>query len=324
MYTFCEKILLMVWFEFIFGFEKDRRFEIMNTLAAQISDSLIDEIVGAVGLPKTHRTHAIFGHLFKKITNRMGVIGAKFDQISEEEGFPAASQYALTHFCRPAQVHGAEHIPHQGPLMVISNHPGTYDSLVLFASLEGHNIRCVTSVIPPLEALPHAHQYFLFTPGEDVRGRMLVLRRAINHLRDGGALVYFPAGHREPDPAVYSGGEESLDQWMDVFGAFFKHVEGLRILPAIVSGVISEKWAKHPIAWIRKKQIDKQRLAEFGQVMSQLIRPGKLMLTPRISFGPSFSLADLQEEGGSGGVFEAVIERVRVLFEESSAYFGDF
>jgi len=296
----------------------------MNTLAAKISDTLIDEIVGAVGLPKTQRTHAIFSHLFGHISDRLGVIGEKFDRISVEEGFPAASRYALTHFCHPTQVHGAENIPEKGPLMVISNHPGTYDSLVLFASLERHNIRCVTSVIPPLDALPNARQYFLFTPSEDVRERMLVLRRAINHLKDGGALVYFPAGHREPDPAVYSGGAESLKQWMDVFGAFFKYVEGLRMLPVIVSGVISEKWAKHPIAWIRKKQIDKQRLAEFGQVMSQLIKPGKLMITPRISFGPSFSLTDLQEDVGSGGVFNAAIKRVKDLFRESSANFGDF
>jgi hypothetical protein len=34
-------------------------------------------------------------------------------------------------------------------------------------------------------------------------------------------------------------------------------MDGLKILPIIISGVISPKWAKHPIIWLRKKQIDK-------------------------------------------------------------------
>ena len=79
----------------------------------------------------------------------------------------------------------------------------------------------------------------------------------------------------------------------------------------IVSGVILNRWAKHPITWLRRKQIDQQRLAEFGQVISQLLKPGKLMLKPRISVGEPFSEKDLREDVGSSKLHKAVIKRVK-------------
>ncbi len=99
---------------------------------------------------------------------------------------------------------------------------------------------------------------------------MLILRKAIRHLQAGGTLNYFGSGHRDPDPVIYPGAEEAFSHWLDVFDVFFRYVKDLKVLPTIVSGVISPKWARHPITWLRRKQIDKQRLAEFGQVIYQL------------------------------------------------------
>ena len=296
----------------------------MDTLVANLSDSLVGELITAVGLPKTRLTQAIFGGLFPKVRNRLAEIGITFDQITKEKGLPAASAGVLTHFCDDYQIHGAERIPAQGPLLVASNHPGTYDSMVLFANLKGHKIRIVASEIPALHLLPHARHHFLFTPRDDSRERMLVLRKLIRHLREGGTLVYFPAGHREPDPTVYPGSEASIDKWLNVFDTFFNYVQDLKVLPTIVSGVVSADWAKHPITWLRKKPIDRHRLADFGQVISQLGHPGRLMMTPRVSFGDPFSEQELRREVGTGPLFQVVIERAKALWRESRAYFGDY
>ena len=296
----------------------------MDTLVSHLSESLIDEIVAAVGLPRTRLTHSVFGGLFRTINERLAYLGATFDQITKEQGLSAASAWALTHFCTDYQVHGAEHIPDQGPLLVVSNHPGTYDSLVLFANLQGHKIRCVASVIPFIHLLPNVREHILFAPRDDARERMLALRNAIQHLKQGGTLVYFASGHRDPDPAVYPKADRSIDLWLDVFDTFYKYVKGLRVQPTIISGVVSADWARHPITWLRRRQIDKQRLAEFGQVIVQLRTPGKLMMSPRISIGAHFSEHDLRQVVGPGKLFYAVLERGKTLFHESSAYFGDF
>jgi 1-acyl-sn-glycerol-3-phosphate acyltransferase len=296
----------------------------MSILTAQLRDALHDEIVTAVGLPRTWLTRSVMRGLFQRLTNRLAHLGATFDQITKAQGLSAASEWALTHFCTGYQVHGDEHIPDRGPLLVVSNHPGAYDSLVLFASLRGHKIRCVASVIPFINLLPNVREHILFAPRDDARERMLVLRNAIKHLNEGGTLVYFASGHRDPDPAVYPGADRSIDLWLDVFDTFFKYVKGLRVQPAIVSGVVSGDWVKHPITLLRKKQIDRQRLAEFGQVIAQLREPGKLMMKPRLSIGSHFTEQDLRRVVPSGKLLHAVIDRGRALYHESSTYFGDF
>lgn len=295
-----------------------------DALVPQLSESLVDEIVAAIGLPKTRLIHSLFWRVFRHVTDRLAYLGANFDQITQTEGLPAASAWALTHFCTGLKVHAIGQMPDRGPLLVVSNHPGTYDALTIFANLEGHHIRCVTSEIPFLNLLPHARDHFLITSRIDSRERMLVLRKAIQHLRDGGTLLYFASGHRDPDPAVYPGAERAFAQWMNVFDTFFNYVKGLGVVPTIVSGVVSAAWVKHPITLLRREQIDKQRLAEFGQVISQLIQPGKLMLTPRISIGRQFSEADLRQGVGGGALYQAVSECAKALFRQSSAFFGDF
>jgi hypothetical protein len=109
-----------------------------------------------------------------------------------------------------------------------------------------------------------------------------------------------------------------------VFEIFYKYVTDLKIMPTIVSGVVSPYWAKHPITWLRKRQIDKQRLSEFGQVITQLVKPGKLMITPRISFGEPFTEEELRQAAGTGKLYDAVINRAKNLFQKSSRHFGDF
>ena len=57
------------------------------------------------------------------------------------------------------------------------------------------------------------------------------MRSAIRHLQSGGTLVYFGAGHRDPDPATYPGARAMLDNWLEGIDFFFKHVPDLRLLP---------------------------------------------------------------------------------------------
>jgi hypothetical protein len=303
----------------------------MDTEISALSESLVDELVGAVGLPKTAFWHGLFWRLSRKITQRLSTLGVTFDRLVGSDGLPIGSEWALTDFCNPIPARGAEHIPLTGPLLVVSNHPGAYDALVIFSKLARTDIRWIGTEVPFLEKLPHVSSHILFASRTDALNRMAVMRAAIRHLRSGGTLLYFGAGHRDPDPAVYPEAGKMLDRWLEGIDFFFKHVPALRLLPCVVSGVVSEKWARHPVTLLRRQQIDKQRLSEFGQIITQLLFPRKLMLSPRLSFGASVTGSELRREAGgtlrqaqgeADSLLPAVIAREKSLLAEHCQAFG--
>ncbi|KAF0107802.1 MAG: phospholipid/glycerol acyltransferase [Anaerolineaceae bacterium] len=294
----------------------------MDAETSALSESLVDEMVTALGLPKTAFWHSLFWRVSRGVTGRLATLGVTFDRLVDTDGLPKASEWMLTDFCHPIPARGAENIPLTGPLLVVSNHPGAYDGLVIFSKLVRKDIRWIGTEIPFLEKLPHVRERILFASRTDAANRMAVMRAAIRHLRSGGALVYFGAGHRDPDPAVYPDAGKMMDDWLEGIDFFFRHVPDLRLLPAVVSGVVSEKWARHPVTLLRRKQIDKQRLSEFGQVITQLLFPRKLMLSPRLSFGASVTGSELRGETSGGSLLPAVIAREKSLLAEHCQSFG--
>jgi hypothetical protein len=279
-------------------------------------------MVTAVGLPPKRLYHSIFWALFRGITNRLARIGAPFDRILAEQGLPKASEWILSHFCHPALTQGIKDIPSEGPLLIVSNHPGAYDGVVVAIHVNRKDLNVIGTRIPFLDLLPHSRDHIFAASRKDSLSRAIAMRDAVHHLKAGGALLYYAAGHRDPDPAVFPGAEKAMDGWLDVFDSFFKYVPGLHLLPCVVSGIVSEHWAHHPLTWLRRKQIDKHRLAEFGQVITQLMRPGKLMITPVISFGEPVNESTLREEAQGGSLLPAVIDRGKSLLHEHIQQFG--
>jgi 1-acyl-sn-glycerol-3-phosphate acyltransferase len=277
---------------------------------------LVDELVAAFGLPRTPFFRGLFWFLFRRILTRFTALGVTFDRTTGDEGLPQGCTWALSRFSVQVAARGSEHIPAAGPLLVVSNHPGAYDAFAIFSQLVRRDIRWVSTEIPFLDNLPHVRPHVIFASRTDARSRMAALRSAINHLKGGGVLLYFGAGHRDPDPSVYPGAAEEIDNWLPGIDFFFRHVPGLQMLPTIVSGVVSPRWAHHPITWLRRKPIDSRRLAEFGQIISLMLHPERQRMYSDVSFGPPLTHAALQAESSEKDVLPAVIAREKALLAE--------
>lgn len=284
-----------------------------------LSQSLLYEIVGAFGFPR-HKMHWLFGPLFRGVTDRLAGIGVEFDRLVRQSGFPRAAGWALTHWCTRVTIRGAGTAPAEGPLLVVSNHPGTYDSLIIASQLGRKDICYISGDIPFLKLMPEAHKHFFFVPRDDPHDRMVAARRAIRHLRDGGALLLFGAGHIDPDPAVYPDAADHIDQWFASIELFLRRVPGVQVLLAIISGVVSPGWARSPLTWLRRGGVDKRRLAEFGQVSTQLLFPGRLMFAPRVTFAPPVTAEELREEAAGERLLPAVVARGRALLAEHTTW----
>ncbi len=285
---------------------------------------LAADLVGGFGLPRTKLYCSLFWFLFRVPLRRFAALGLNFDRLVAESGFPEASRWALKNWCRRVTARGTENIPAEGPLLIVANHPGTYDALIVFSQVGRRDIRWISTEIPFLDRLPHVHNHVIFTSKSSALRRMSTMRTAIRHLQAGGALLYIGAGLIEPDPAVYPNAAEHIEEWLTGIDFFFHHVPGLQIMPTIVSGVVSPKWARSPLARLRRRDVDKRRLVEFGQVITQLLLPGRLMFTPYVSFAPTTTVEVLRNESGQENILPAVIARTKALLAEHCRIFGGY
>jgi hypothetical protein len=86
-----------------------------------------------------------------------------------------------------------------------------------------------------------------------------------------------------------------------------------KVLVTMVSGVLALDCVRNPLTRIRRRARDRQRLAEFIQVVQQLLFERQFDLCPRVSFAEPMTPAELCNWSGAARVTEALIERARHL-----------
>jgi len=278
-----------------------------------LASSLTGEVYWALGLSKTGFLRATTGWVFRPIARRFARMWLDFDHNFLREGLQLAARDFLTPLVKEVKACGAEHIPSSGPLIIASNHPGAYDSISIMSQIPHPNLKVITGDIPIFNLLPHAPEVVIFAYGAAGNPSSSV-RAGIRHLKAGGALLIFPTGFIDPDPDLWDDAAEHLEHWSPSLEVFLRHAPETRIVVTITSGVLSPRWARSRIARLRRNGHEHRRLAEFLQVMAQLVRPGRDLYTTRLSFAPALSLADLG--GGDGPVLENLIARAKALLQE--------
>jgi hypothetical protein len=288
----------------------------METEIEKLSRSLLVELAGSVGFRHSPLAQQIAWTLFRPATDALARIGMTFDRNVLELGFARAMGIVLEQFASDVAVRGLATIPTEGPLLVVSNHPGTYDSLVIASQTRRDDLKFISGDIPFLRNLPHAYAHFFCI--DDAGGRVYAARQAIRHLRGGGALLVYGYGHIDPDPAVYSPEDVlyHLDRWRESIDLFLRAVPETNLLIAMASHVVAAKWRNSILNRLRRDPLDRRRLVEFGQVIYQLVFPRRLKTTPRLSFAPPVSVEELRRESGTERVLPAVIARARRLLKE--------
>jgi hypothetical protein len=282
-----------------------------------LRDALTDEIIRAFGLPKTAGLHRIFSKLLLRFIDPFSLGGMTFDRMVAQEGFRKAALWLLTMFCSNITVHGLENIPLKGPLLLVSNHPGTIDVLLIMAMLIRKDVKHISNDIPFLKCLPGTSSYLIYgARTKDIYKRMSAVRAGIRHLQSGGLLFLMGSGIIDPDPEVYADAGEYLDLWSPSIDLFLRKVPETKVLVTIVSGVLSPSWGHHPITWLRRAGRRKRLLAELGQVAQQLLFPGSLYLASHISFAPPIDASELQPESGSRQILPALIARAKILLAQ--------
>jgi hypothetical protein len=291
---------------------------IYNKLETELVKINIDDMLGAFGLSKNRLVAPFIRGIFELPARKFARHVLQFDYYVAEGGLAAGAQAILPSFIRSLTISGKEHFPLQGPLLLISNHPGLTDTLALFASLPRPDLRILAAVRPFLRTLPAISPYLLFVPEEEQK-RGEVVRQTVSHLRSCGAVLTFPAGKIEPDPQVLPGALESLEDWSSSTGLFVRLVPGLQIVPVMVRGVIAERSLKHPLTYIRRDEKAKQRLAASLQIAMGELFPHRWPVDVQVTLFPAIDSSSLASYRHVEDISRELIARVGNLYSKELA-----
>lgn len=275
---------------------------------------ITDEIFDAFGCPAQSWLRRYLWPVFWPPAQLFAHLAADVEKNVAQFGLAEAARRLLPRFVKGVQVRGIENIPAEGPLLVASNHPGAYDSIVLLANLPRPDLKVVVSDVPFLRRLPALDSRFIYTVS-GLHGRMLAMRQLIRHLQDGGAALIFATGLVDPDPAVLPGADEKLADWSSSLELALRRVPGARLLPAIVSGVLSPVSLRSPLLRLQKEAWRQRKLAEFLQVIQQLLLRRDYGLIPHLSFGQPLTAQELASRSPSGEIMPQIIAQARQLLK---------
>lgn len=286
------------------------------TLARALSAQIVDEVAAAFGFSKQGPARRLLGLLLRLPGRHFARIAAALEVETRTSGFASACRNLLPRFVAGVALRGQETLPAQGPLLIAANHPGAYDVLLIAAHLPRDDLKIIFSTVPLLRCLPSIAAHTIPVT-RDPHDALRALGAGIAHLRAGGSLLILPTGVVDPDPDLLPGAAAALRDWSRSLALILRRAPETKVVLAIASGVLAPGWLSSPLTRLQREPWRQRKLAEFLQVMQQLLWPGSLLLSPRLSFAAPFLPAQLQDP--LTPVHEQIIARAQTLLAEHMA-----
>ena len=280
-----------------------------DLLIQQIQSAITDEIFYALGLNRRGVSRRVFGWLFAPPTRRFASIMADVDEAVADGGPSAGCQVMLDALGVQTRSDGVLNVPKTGPAIILANHPGAYDSMAIGSLIPRSDLNVIVAKTRLYQVLPNIHPHMFYTSADSSES-MTALRMATKHLQQGGILLQFGSGLIEPDPAHFPLDDSVFERWSPSIEIFLRKVPQTYVVPTIASNVVLKRFVNHFLTRLRRLPMDKRRLAEFMQVIQQLLFPKSVDAQPCISFGAPFNLDSLQTEGVGRRLMPAILTRI--------------
>lgn len=278
-----------------------------------------DDLIESIGLDGLRFGRGLLEKVCRPAAMRFARQLLDYDLVVGRRGLREGGSWLLRNCGVQLRVSGQDNVPPEGPLLIVSNHPGLADSIALFSSLPRQDLKIVAADRPFLRALENTSRRLIYVrPSE--REQTGSLRLIAGHLRRGGAVLLFPGGRIEPDPALAPDAARSLESWSKSIGLIVRLAKHTRVVPAIVSGVLSASAQRHPVTRLRRAKEDRERLG----AMLQIVVPAYRSLTVRITFGQPLTPACLLAAGKDAeSITGMVIKHAQRLLDQSAEPRGE-
>jgi hypothetical protein len=294
---------------------------------SSLTEINLDDLVLSFGWENYPRLAKGLRAMFRGVARKFASQMLDFDDAVGQIGLPDAGRQALRLYVRSARLFsdlstgspvpaalaqaGQDPLP-AGPFLALSNHPGMVDTLALFSALNRKDLKIIAVDRTFLKSLSNVSERLCYVT-DDPSARMSLVRQVSGHLRSGGAALTFPGGEIEPDPNVYPGAVEALQNWTDSMGVFLRMAPETPILPVLVRGVIWKKTANHPLSRIKRTREEREMLAAAFQLLFQILWDRK-PLDVTVQIGKLITVAELGSKD-TQVIHWAVLEEMKRLIE---------
>jgi hypothetical protein len=294
---------------------KESKFLDLPIRSEDVTQTILDEIYKALGASTQPWYRRFLDPLLSIPINRFAGICVGLDQRIHSDGFTSAAKWTLPFFIEQVFFTGERSIPPQGPLLVISNHPGGVDSVCITVGLNRDDLKIVAYEVPFYRTLPNVSDHFIYATDNKLE-RMRALRESIRHLQSGCALLLFASATIDPDPAVAEGAEKELEGWSPSIPIILRMVPNVQVVLCIAGGLIAPRYIDHPITKLRREPLDKRRLAEFLQILNQILFKKTFHLRPLIYFSKPIQPDQLRTNNSEESILSNVIDRARNMVRD--------
>jgi len=278
----------------------------------QIRDAILDVTLESRGFPVQGTLRRVLEPIATPLLNTFINIIAKADRDIAEDSFRTAARNMLPRFVRAVEVLGMENIPDEGPVLLLSNHPGAFDEVVIAALVKRRDLRVFANDHPILTSFPHISDHAVYSGLSDAHQRMAGLRNGVKFLRSGGIMLIYPAGRTEPDPRMTPGAYSAFENWSESIELLVNKTPDLHIVVTMVSGVVSSGLLQSGLLDFQKDPLERQKLATSIQVGLQFGFPRLFNIVPRVTFGPAQTVEELTLDGALS-IHAAAIARARQM-----------
>jgi len=279
----------------------------------------LDDFINALGIQNRPTLTRITRFVFQGATRKFAKQMIDFDSLAGALGLGDAARRTERLYVRDVRVFGADpstgsgqHLLPDSAFLALSNHPGMTDTLALFAALNRDDLKIIALDRPFLLSLPNISKQ-LFYVTDNPAERVSLVRHVSAHLRNGGSILTFPAGHNEPDPDIYDGAVDSLQSWTDSVGVFLRLAPQTPIVPIVVRNVVWKRMAGSPIVRIKHTRDERELLVVALQLLAMVmfnIKP----VTVTVQIGKPITVKELGTTE-TQVIHQAVLAEMKRLIE---------
>lgn len=274
---------------------------------------ILDDVLTTLNVRRVKALRYLVTFLGRKPTQWLADLLSHWDGQIERGSFVETALDALHLFTSGFELYSNEEIPQTGPLLAVVNHPGMYDSIGAIVAVGREDVRVVAGHREFFRVLPHINHHLLIIE-TDVSLHLEAMRHIIQSLKDGQAVIIFPSGRLEPEPALMPGATAALNEWSASVGIFLSKVPETRLLPMLISQTLSPKAWHSWLAQLPKTQKRQHQAAMGWQFLKQRVsKDPAWKLSLRIDTGRIKTASELEPSLDPKRLAQAVREEMRSL-----------